>query len=131
VKEDLVKQTPLVLVADNNSLARMITAALVRDLGFQAQEAADGTQALQAARQQHCTALLLDIHMQNPDGLRVAALLRSEGCSLPIIGCSAYPAPEQQPAALASGMDDYLAKPFGRQELGILLRRWIPHERVH
>jgi len=79
--------------------------------------AADGIEALAAARREPFDALLLDIMMPGVDGLGVCRVLRAGGDPTPILMLTARVETSDRVAGLDAGADDYLAKPFELEEL--------------
>jgi len=106
-----------VLLADDD---RAIRDALRRALtlaGHEVTVAADGVEALAAARREPFDALLLDIMMPGVDGLGVCRVLRADGDPTPILMLTARVETSDRVAGLDAGADDYLAKPFELEEL--------------
>src|SRR4029453_1734818 len=90
--------------------------ALVGTEGHQVITAYDGLTAVRRFREEHPDLVLLDLAMPGPDGFTVAGQKRAEG-DAPILGATGEGAEEAKVRALGIGADDYLVKPFGRQEL--------------
>jgi len=106
-----------VLIADDDrairdSLRRALTLA-----GYRVTVAADGVEALAAARREPHDALLLDVMMPGVDGLGVCRVLRADGDTTPVLMLTARVETSDRVAGLDAGADDYLAKPFELEEL--------------
>jgi CheY-like chemotaxis protein len=112
-----------VLVADDVPVNRKMLCELLRRLGFEAHEAADGRQALDQVRLIAPDLVLMDVRMPGLDGLEATAELRKQPATarLPVIMVSANAAPEDQARSLAAGADAFLAKPVDRTRLLTLL----------
>lgn len=106
----------ILVVDDDPAMVGAIT-ALVGTEGHQVITAYDGLTAVKRFREERPDLVLLDLAMPGPDGFSVAAQLRSEGSDVPIIVVSGERAEEAKVRALDLGADDYLVKPFGKQEL--------------
>ena len=102
---------PAVLLAEDNTAAREFLTAALHALGHAVVAVADGQAALAAARAHRFAAALLDVNLPLLDGIALARTLRTEQPALRLIGCSAEAAAETRSAALAAGMDEFLAKP--------------------
>jgi len=109
-----------------------ITQALKRSLrleGYDVRDAPDGERALAEYRAFLPDLVLLDLGLPKIDGIEVARLMRADG-DVPILMLTARDALDARVQGLDSGADDYLVKPFERQELlarmRALLRRRPP-----
>ncbi len=114
-----------ILLAEDDPVSRMISEATLRALGYRVVPACDGREALELAISRPFDAILLDCQMPELDGFEVARRLRGIGRTLPILALTARAFDSDRAACLEAGMDDYLAKPFERSELGALLARWL------
>jgi two-component system, sensor histidine kinase and response regulator len=129
---------PLVLVAEDNDINRKVIGHQLALLGVSVEMASDGIDALARWRAGQATErhslLLTDLHMPGIDGYTLAATIRSEeaeGARLPIVALSANALRGEIDRCRAAGMDDYLSKPVQIDQLGELMRRWLPLDDVH
>jgi CheY-like chemotaxis protein len=115
------------LVAEDNPVNRLIITALLQRLGAEVVEAEDGEQAVAIARAQaqRLDGVLMDLHMPKIDGLRATALLRAEAATaqLPIHAFTAAVLDQERQAALAAGMNGFIAKPIAEAEVIRVLGR--------
>jgi two-component system, OmpR family, response regulator MprA len=118
-----------VLVVEDDS---EITDALRRSLrheGYEVRTAVDGMQALDTAAEFIPDLVVLDLGLPRLDGLEVCRQLRADG-DVPILILTARTETDDRVTGLDSGADDYLVKPFERQEflarIRALLRRRPP-----
>jgi len=124
------------LVVDDEASVREAL-ALVLDLsGFEVATAADGREAIRALAIDPPDAVVLDVLMPGLDGLEVCRRMRAIGDRTPVLMLTARTEVSDRVAGLEAGADDYLAKPFAREELvarlRALLRRtgWEGDERL-
>ena len=110
-----------VLVVDDERPIRRALAANLKARGYDVDAAETGEQALDLAARQHPDVVLLDLGLPGIDGLEVIAGLRG-WTNVPIVVLSARGAERDKVAALDAGADDYVAKPFGMDELLARLR---------
>jgi two-component system KDP operon response regulator KdpE len=110
-----------VLVVDDERPIRRALAANLKARGYDVDAAETGEQALELAARQHPDVVLLDLGLPGIDGLEVIAGLRG-WTNVPIVVLSARGAERDKVAALDAGADDYVAKPFGMDELLARLR---------
>ncbi|MNY08645.1 Signal transduction histidine-protein kinase BarA [compost metagenome] len=91
-----------------------------------------GAEALSQLAQHDIDLILMDCNMPIMDGYEASRRIRQGGHhpELPIIALTANALPDERERCRAAGMNDYLAKPFRREELDALLERWLPASRA-
>jgi two-component system response regulator MprA len=121
----------ILVVDDDARLAASLRRALAYE-GYTVEVAANGPDALVAARDRPPDLVVLDVMMPGLDGVEVCRRLR-EGSDLPILMLTARDAISDRVAGLDAGADDYVVKPFAYDELlarvRALLRRREPGDR--
>jgi two-component system response regulator MprA len=110
----------VLVVEDDDDIAQVLQRSL-RMEGYEVRLAADGEAALTEAARFHPDLVVLDLGLPKLDGIDVARRLR-ENDDVPILMLTARDALEARVEGLDSGADDYLVKPFERQELLARLR---------
>jgi signal transduction histidine kinase/ActR/RegA family two-component response regulator len=108
------------LVVDDLALNRQFLGALLRPLGFEVEEAADGEQALaRLAEPAMPDLVLMDMSMPGLSGTEATRRLRAlpGGEKLPVIALTAQSSKVSKDTALASGASAFLSKPVRRDEL--------------
>jgi DNA-binding response OmpR family regulator len=90
--------------------------------GYEARASYDGESALADAREFSPDLVILDLGLPRLDGIDVARMMRTDGGDVPILMLTARDAVEARVEGLDAGADDYLVKPFERQELLARLR---------
>jgi len=119
-----------VLLVEDNIVNRMIGAEMLRSFGLEVIEAEDGAQGVTLLERQRVDLVLMDIQMPVLDGYGATRQVREREARLrlprvPIVALTANAFDEDAAHALASGMDAHLAKPYSREQLRELLRRWL------
>jgi two-component system, OmpR family, response regulator MprA len=110
----------VLVVEDDEDIAQALQRSL-RLEGYEVRVAGDGEAALQAATAFQPDLVVLDLGLPKLDGIEVARRLRARD-DVPILVLTARDALEARVEGLDSGADDYLVKPFERQELLARLR---------
>jgi two-component system response regulator MprA len=111
----------LLVVDDDPSLREAL--ALVLDLnGFDVTTAQDGREAIRTLADTPPDAVVLDVLMPGIDGLEVCRRMRAAGDRTPVLMLTARAEVGERVEGLEAGADDYLAKPFAREELVARLR---------
>src|SRR4051794_30828224 len=105
----------ILVVDDDPAMVGAIT-ALVGTEGHQVVTAYDGLTAVKRFREEQPDLVLLDLAMPGPDGFNVIGQMRASG-NVPVLVVSGEGTEAAKVRALGIGADDYLVKPFGRQEL--------------
>ncbi|HEY2824097.1 MAG TPA: response regulator transcription factor [Gemmatimonadales bacterium] len=114
----------ILVVEDDRKVAGFIEQGL-REEGYAVDVAKDGEEGVMMAHINQYDALLLDLMLPKKNGLQVAAELRGEGRTTPILMLTARDATEDIVRGLNAGADDYLSKPFKFDELLARLRALV------
>ena len=121
---------PRVLVVEDDEEIAQVLQRSLRMEGYEVRTSADGEAALADADAFSPDLVILDLGLPKLDGIDVARRLREDGDDVPILMLTARDALESRVEGLDVGADDYLVKPFERQELlarmRALLRRRPP-----
>ena len=110
------------LVVDDDPSVREALALLLDLNGFDVDTAADGREAIRTMAVASPDAVILDVLMPGIDGIEVCRRMRAIGDRTPVLMLTARTEVGQRVAGLEAGADDYLAKPFAREELIARLR---------
>ena len=115
------------LLVEDHPVNREVLAQMLRDLGYAADTAATGREALQAVEQRPYRIVLMDCQLPDMTGLEVTAeIRRREGDhrQARIIAVTALALENEKERCLAVGMDDFLAKPVTFESLQQTLQKW-------
>jgi CheY-like chemotaxis protein len=115
-----------VLITEDNAVNQQLALRLLEKLGYRAEVAVNGLDALEALRRRPYDVVLMDIEMPEMDGLEAARCIHREwpGPERPrIIAMTANAMQGDREMCLAAGMDDYLSKPIHVDELAEALDR--------
>ena len=116
--------SPIMAVDDHPVNLKILTTFLT-SLGVDAFGASSGQDALQLFQEHPETRMVfMDIEMPLMNGFQTSARLREQGFEGVIVACSANSAPEMVQEYIQSGINDYLSKPFKKQQLSELLEKW-------
>jgi PAS domain S-box-containing protein len=118
-----------ILLAEDNAMNQKVALRLLEQLGYRADVAANGREAIEALEQQPYDVVLMDVQMPELDGLDATRQIceRWPEESRPhIVAMTANALPEDREACFAAGMNDYVAKPIRTEELVAALKRVRP-----
>lgn len=118
-----------ILLVEDNIINQQVALRILAKLGFNADIAASGFELLQRYQEKSYDLILMDCQMPDMDGYTATQKIREIEKKLrkhtPIIAVTAHALPGDKEKCLASGMDDYVAKPIDIQLLGSALERWL------
>jgi signal transduction histidine kinase/CheY-like chemotaxis protein/HPt (histidine-containing phosphotransfer) domain-containing protein len=127
-----------VLVVEDNAVNRDVATGILESMDCRVATACNGQRALRAFEQKRFDLILMDCEMPVMDGFEAAARIREvetraaasaagdpPPTHTPIIALTAHALAEVRERCLASGMDDFLVKPFDELQLSEKLRRWV------
>jgi len=132
-------QAARILLAEDNEINALLARKMLEKIGCDIVHARDGREAVSAAKKARedktpFDLVLMDIHMPEMDGVEATSVIRkmyagdcNDAAGLtrpPIIALTANAFPEDREQYLQAGMDDYLAKPFEREDMDSLLAKW-------
>ncbi|MGE8501983.1 MAG: response regulator [Pseudomonas sp.] len=119
-----------VLLVEDNPVNQMVAKGMLTKLGCQVLVAGHGGEALEVLEQEEVDLVLMDCNMPVMDGYEASRRIRDNGRwpDLPIVALTANALSDERERCRAAGMNDYLAKPFRREELAAMLDTWLPSE---
>ncbi len=126
--EDGARPRATVLIAEDNRINQKVAVRLVQRLGYRAEVASNGMEALDALERGDYALVLMDCQMPEMDGFQATARIREreQGDKRSVIvAMTAHAMQGDRERCLAAGMDDYLSKPIETVELGRVLERWL------
>ena len=116
------------LVVEDNIANLKVAVRMVEKLGYRADVAANGTEAVRVLSEVHYDAVLMDCHMPEMDGFDATREIRKNepaGRHTPVIAMTASALSGDRERCLAAGMDDYIAKPIKMHVIAAVLERWL------
>jgi CheY-like chemotaxis protein/HPt (histidine-containing phosphotransfer) domain-containing protein len=117
-----------ILVVEDNAINQQVACGWLHKLGYRADVAGNGFEALEAVGRIRYGAVLMDCQLPELDGFAATAEIRrreGDGPHVPIIAMTANAMRGDRERCLAAGMDDYLSKPVKPEHLEQVLQRWM------
>ena len=123
-----------ILLCDDNVINQKVASRLLQQMGYRADLAANGVEALAALERQVYDLIFMDVMMPGMDGLEATRAIRERQRqrrpnyppSLVIVAMTASAMNGDREKCLAAGMDDYLAKPVRLEDIRNVIERWGP-----
>lgn len=109
-----------ILVAEDVAINRRVVTGLLNVEGHHVIEAANGREAVEAARKERFDAILMDLQMPELDGYEATELIRAGkglSCDVPIIALTANILLDEQNQCISAGMNGFIIKPFTLEKL--------------
>jgi PAS domain S-box-containing protein len=122
----LTSQPGRVLLVEDNEVNQQVALHQLYKLGYTADVAGNGREALAALAEQEYDIILLDCQMPEMDGYQTAAAIRRQNLAKQplIVALTGYFGDEERQKCLAAGMHEFLSKPVKLDELGRVLENW-------
>ena len=119
-----------ILLVEDNPTNRLVALGLLENLGYRADTAVNGLEALEALESTVYDLVLMDCQMPLMDGFEATSIIRDPGSpvlvhTVPIIAMTAHAMKEDRDRCLAAGMDDYLSKPIRSSDFSEMLSKWL------
>ncbi len=128
-KTEAVAKTVKILLAEDNPINQKVATLILRKSGYEVEVVNDGAEAVQALMVRSYDLVLMDVQMPNMDGLEATRRIRDPqsrvlNSQIPIIALTAHAMKGDEENCVASGMNDYLAKPIDPKGLLEKIQYW-------
>lgn len=117
-----------ILLVEDNDVNQLVASSLLKKLGHQVDHAENGQRALDALNASTYDLVLMDCQMPIMDGYEATRKIRENPAwkDLPIVAVTANVMQGDREDCIAAGMNDYITKPYNREELRATINRWSP-----
>lgn len=125
------KRSAAILLADDNPVNQRMATIMLSKAGYKVTSADNGRQTLELCRgaKGRFDLILMDINMPEMDGFettrQIRALEGDSGKRIPIVAFTADVLPVFKERCLGAGMDDFLTKPFRREDIFAAVKKWV------
>lgn len=121
---------PAILVVEDNLINQRVVIALLNKMGYSADIANNGAEAIKALELKDYELILMDIQMPEMDGLEATRIIRSSSLDrvdpcIPIVAMTAHTLQEDRDMCFKAGMNDFISKPLSSETLSAPLQRWL------
>ncbi|RZA15868.1 MAG: response regulator [Proteobacteria bacterium] len=124
----MTTQKPMILVVDDEAMARTMASKLLEKAGFLTHAVETGEECLRFVSVQKPDAILLDMLMPGMSGMEVLERLRASPHSkaIPVLAVTAKGQADFVKQAVALGVDDFIVKPFHSLDLIARVKKKVP-----
>ncbi|MDE3224605.1 MAG: sigma-54-dependent Fis family transcriptional regulator [Nitrospirota bacterium] len=119
-----------ILVAEDDAAARELLVEALKKEGYDVEAVVGGKEAIERGRQRQFDLVLTDIRMGDVSGFEVLQAFQASSPDTPIVLLTAFGSMEGAIEAMKQGAYDYLAKPFRREDVKLVVRRSLDHRRL-
>lgn len=119
-----------ILVVDDDAVARGLLAEALRKEGHEVEEASGGAEAVERGRRTRFDVVLTDIRMGDVDGFAVLQDFKQHSPETSVVLLTAFGSMEGAIEGIRQGAYDYLAKPFKKEEIKLVVQRSLEHSRL-
>ncbi len=126
--QTLAPQRGRVLLVEDNSINREVARAMLSSFGLEVTIARNGLEAVAALEGGEFDLILMDCEMPEMDGFEATRRIRARdhaSAKVPIVALTAHAVAGDRERCIAAGMNDYIPKPFRREDLHAVLNRWL------
>ncbi|MBN2245933.1 MAG: response regulator [Candidatus Aminicenantes bacterium] len=127
-----IKRSVKILVVEDNIIGQRVAIGMLQKLGFNADLASNGLEAIHALEDKAYNLVFMDVSMPKMDGLQATKIIRNQKSlvknhDIPIIGLTAHAMKGDKDKCYAAGMNDYLTKPLQPHTFTSALEKWLLH----
>ncbi len=118
-----------ILLVEDNHMNRVLANTILEQYGAEVTNAEDGSVAIEKVTDNKFDLILMDLQMPVKNGIETTEYIRTHlDKSTPIIALTANALKKEEEQCLASGMNDYMSKPFDEDDLIQLMAQWLGNE---
>jgi two-component system response regulator HydG len=119
-----------ILVVDDDKTHRIMLKTMLKQWGWQIEEADDGTTAIEAVHRTPFDAILMDVRMTKLDGIEALRQIHAYNPAIPVVIMTAYSSVDAAVEAIKIGAHDYLTKPLDFDRLKLTMAHALDHRQV-
>lgn len=125
-----MKEKPRILIVDDELIIRESLSDWLLESGYEVEAVEDGFKALNEIKKKKWDLLLVDLKMLGMDGIDVMREAKKISGKLPVVIITAYPTVDTAVQAMKEGAYDYIVKPFNPEEIDLVIRNIIAHQKL-
>lgn len=119
-----------ILIVDDEEIMRCSLSDWLKDEGYDAIAVENGHKALEILRQEDFDVAIVDLKMPEMDGITLLKKINESNFKIPVIIITAYATIDSAVMAMKQGAADYIVKPFNPEEISLVIKKLIEHQRL-
>lgn len=123
--EEVAPVSMRIVVAEDHLINQTLFKAILDKLGHQVFLAADGRAAVDAVQRETPDLVFMDVQMPVMNGYEATRAIRDHGYTGPVVAVTANAVKGERDKCFEAGMDDFLSKPFKRDDIVPILDKWV------
>ncbi len=136
ISSEIGKSVIRILLAEDNMMNQRLAQILLNKIGFQADIAGNGKEAVMFLEKTHYDLVLMDVQMPEMDGLEATRIIRDPESKvlnheIPVIAMTANVMKGDRERYLDAGMNDYISKPLNMQDIKTAIQKQISEKEKH
>lgn len=125
-----MKRREKILIVDDEEIMRSSLTDWLREDGYETVAVDSGKKAIEEVKKEKFSVALIDLKMPEMDGIQTMKEVRKFQKALPVIIITAYATVDTAVQAIKEGAYDYLPKPFNPDEITLLIKKIIEHQKL-
>ena len=130
VSEEELKEKANILIVEDHPVNQQLFKTILKKIGYKSETASNGLEAVQAVEKSHFDLIFMDCQMPVMNGYEATTKIREMEVKVPIIAVTASATTGEYEKCIASGMTDFLTKPFKKGDLLPVLDKWLKVEKT-
>lgn len=119
-----------ILIVDDEEIMRTSLTEWLREDGYETVAVDSGKKAIEEVKKEKFSAALVDLKMPEMDGIQTMREIKKIQKTLPVIIITAYATVDTAVQAIKEGAYDYLPKPFNPDEITLLIKKIVEHQKL-
>ncbi len=125
-----MKGKPRILIVDDELIIRESLTDWLMESGYETHAVEDGQKAIEQVKSAEWDLLLVDLKMKGMNGIEVLQQVKQIAKDLPVVIITGYPTVDTAVQAMKEGAYDYIVKPFNPEEIDLVIRNVVAHQKL-
>ncbi len=119
-----------ILIVDDEEIMRCSLSDWLKEDGYDAVAVENGYKALALLKSERFDLAVVDLKMPQIDGIEVLKKIKESNLKIPVVIITAYATIDSAVTAMKEGAADYIVKPFNPEEISLVIKKLIEHQRL-
>ncbi len=119
-----------ILIVDDEEIMRCSLSDWLKEDGYDAIAVESGYKALELLKSENFDLAIVDLKMPEIDGIEVLKRINESNFKIPVVIITAYATIDSAVVAMKEGAADYIVKPFNPEEISIVIKKLIEHQKL-